>query len=94
MLLIRQRGRLQYLEGDGNALQVDGLGGAAFPAARVLLKLAAADAGRLHDAARAALLALACYLTLLGECACMCMNIQHQGTMPACRTLHKSDCPE
>lgn len=63
--------RILHLEGGGDALQVDGLCGAAFPAAGVLLELAAADALCLYNSAWAALLALACYLPLIGEHACM-----------------------
>ena len=60
-----------HLEGDGDTLQEDGLSGAAFPAAGVLLKLAAADALCLDDTARAALLAFAGNLSFLSERACM-----------------------
>ena len=60
-----------HLEGDGDTLQEDGLSGAAFPAAGVLLKLAAADALCLDDTARAALLAFAGDLSFLSERACM-----------------------
>ena len=70
---------MQHLEGDGDALQVDGLGRAAFPAAGVLLKLAAADARGFHHTAWAALLAFAGYLALLGEHACMCRTLEQDG---------------
>ena len=60
-----------HLEGDGDTLQEDGLSGPAFPAAGVLLKLAAADALCLDDTARAALLAFAGNLSFLSERACM-----------------------
>ena len=60
-----------HLEGDGDTLQEYGLSGAAFPAAGVLLKLAAADALCLDDTARAALLAFAGNLSFLSKRACM-----------------------
>ena len=60
-----------HLEGDGYTLQVDGLSGAALPAAGVLLKLAAADALCLDDTTGPALLAFAGNLSFLSQRACI-----------------------